>query len=140
MKSTLILLITLSPVFSFCETGASKIFGTWLTQIEDAKIEIYQQQDKFFGKVVWIAEPNDDEGKPKTDEYNPNPNLTNRPILGIDILVNFTYKNGEWSGGQIYDPKKGEFFAGKLWVENGNLMVRGYLGFLFDTKTWTRVK
>ncbi|MCC7453228.1 MAG: DUF2147 domain-containing protein [Crocinitomix sp.] len=116
------------------------ILGVWMTQIKDAKVEIYKKVDKFHGRVIWMAEPKDEEGRPKVDEKNPNAKLKTRPILQIDILSGFVYSDGEWTGGTIYDPKEGETYSCKLWLENGNLMVRGYLGWLFDTKTWTRAK
>ena len=87
-----------------------------------------------------MAEPKDEEGRPKVDEKNPNAKLKTRPILQMDILSGFVYSDGEWTGGTIYDPKDGETYECKLWLENGNLMVRGYLGWLFDTKTWTKAK
>lgn len=139
-KYTLILAFSLLPTFGSCQAGSTAILGTWLTQIGDAKVEIYQKQGKFYGRVVWMAEPNHDEGNPKVDEHNPNQKLNTRPILGIDILTSFTYDDDEWSGGYIYDPKDGKTYECKLWIEGGNLKVRGYMGWLFDTKTWTKVK
>ena len=116
----------------------SAILGIWLTQIKDAKIEIYQRDMKFFGRVVWLAEPKDEEGRPKVDENNPNAKLRTRPVLNMDILTGFSYDDGEWTGGIIYDPKDGASYECKLWLDQGNLMVRDYLGWLYDTKTWTK--
>jgi uncharacterized protein (DUF2147 family) len=137
-KMSLIALLLM--VCSFASyANPNGILGIWLTQIKDAKVEIYKKEDKFHGRVVWLAEPKDEEGRAKVDEKNPNPKLKTRPILKIDILSGFTYSDGEWTGGTIYDPKEGETYSCKLWLESGNLMVRGYLGWLFDTKTWTKV-
>ena len=116
------------------------ILGTWLTQIEDAHVQVYKKGNEYFGRVVWMAEPLDDDGKPQVDKENPNPQLKSRPILKMDILTGFNYEDNEWVDGFIYDPKSGETYDCKLWLENGDLKVRGYLGWLFDTKTWTRLK
>ncbi len=140
IKNTLLFTLLLLPFIGISQTGSTAVLGTWLTEIEDAKVEIYQKQGKFYGRVVWIAEPNDEDGNPKIDENNPNEKLNKRPIMGIDILTDFTYDDGEWSGGFIYDPKDGEVYECKFWLEDGDLKVRGYLGWLFDTKTWTKVK
>ncbi|MFT5820733.1 MAG: hypothetical protein ACI8ZM_001980 [Crocinitomix sp.] len=139
-KNTLLIALMLLSFIGIGQAGSTAVLGQWLTEIADAKIEIYQKQGKFHGRVVWIAEPNDEDGKPKIDEHNPDQKLAKRPIMGIDILHGFTYDDGEWSGGFIYDPKKGETYECKLWIEDGTLKVRGYLGWLFDTKTWTKVK
>lgn len=137
-KQLLLLLFSFLPLFHFAATNAEAILGTWFTEIKDAKVEIYKKGTKFHGRVVWIAEPNDDQGKPIVDKENPNANLKNRPILHMDILTNFVYDNdGEWDG-SIYDPKDGKTYTCKLWVEGTTLKVRGYLGWLFDTKTWTK--
>ncbi len=134
--SGILFLITGFALTSYSNSNA--VLGIWLTQIKDAKIEIYQKQTQYYGRVVWLAEPKDDEGNPKVDKNNPNTKLKTRPVLNMDILSGFIYDDGEWTGGTIYDPKDGATYECKLWIEEGNLMVRGYLGWLFDTKIWTR--
>jgi uncharacterized protein (DUF2147 family) len=136
-KISAILLLTICFA-SKSSANSNAILGIWLTQIKDAKIEIYQKAAKYYGRVVWLAEPKDDAGRPKVDENNPNEKLKTRPLMNIDILSGFVFDDGEWAGGTIYDPKDGETYECKLWLDQGNLMVRGYLGWLFDTKTWTR--
>lgn len=140
LKNTLLVAVMLLSFIGIGQAGSTAVLGTWLTEIEDAQVEIYKVQGKFHGRVVWIAEPNDEDGKPKIDKHNPDQKLAKRPIMGIDILHGFTYDDGEWSGGFIYDPKDGETYDCKLWIADGTLKVRGYLGWLFDTKTWTKVK
>lgn len=120
------------------QTKADAIIGVWLTQVKDAKIEIYKKDNLYYGKVVWIESPTDENGKPKVDSKNPNKTAAKRPIMGMDIVTRMAYSNGEWSGGKIYDPKSGDTYTCKIWLDNGNLKVRGYLGWLYDTKTWTK--
>jgi uncharacterized protein (DUF2147 family) len=136
-KISAILLLTIGFA-SLSYANSNAILGVWLTQIKDAKIEIYQKASKYFGRVVWLAEPTDAAGRPKLDKNNPNESLKSRSLMNIDILTGFVYDDGEWTDGTIYDPKDGETYDCKLWIEQGNLMVRGYLGWLYDTKTWTK--
>lgn len=138
MKNAALFLYVLMPFLGLSQTKADDILGVWLTQIEDAKVEIYKKENKYFGRVVWIAEPLDENGKPVVDKENPDPKRKNRPILKMDILTGFTFSGGEWTGGNIYDPKDGATYSCKLWLEGGTLKVRGYLGWLYDTKTWTK--
>ena len=49
-------------------------------------------------------------------------------------------KKDKYSAGTILDPKEGKVYTCKLWVENGDLMVRGYIAFFFRTQTWHRVE
>ena len=46
----------------------------------------------------------------------------------------------EWDDGEILDPKKGTVYDCKLWLEDGDLQVRGYIAFFFRTQTWKRVE
>ncbi|MDX1350390.1 MAG: DUF2147 domain-containing protein [Putridiphycobacter sp.] len=133
-------LATVLFVSSFCFGGQNQeaILGVWLTQLKDAKIQIYKKNNYYYGKVVWMKCPKDEAGRPIIDSKNPNKAMSNRTIMGIDIITKMTFKNNVWSGGEIYDPKSGDSYACKMWLENGQLKVRGYLGWLYDTKTWTR--
>ena len=42
------------------------------------------------GKVNWLEEPNED-GKPKVDTENGDPELAKRPIMGLPLLSGFKY-------------------------------------------------
>lgn len=105
------------------------ILGKWLNPSGEGQIEIYKRGDKFFGKLAWIKEPNDANGKPKTDEKNPTESLKNRPVLGLEILKNFIFDDGKWIDGTIYDPKSGKTYSCKLTLKDANqLSVRGFIG------------
>lgn len=143
MKRTIILMAVLFASVSLYAQSADAIVGKWLNKDKDAHIQIYKNGNKYFGKLVWLKNPNDDNGKPKTDTKNPNDNLKSRPIWGLEILKNFTYDDGTWEDGTIYDPKSGKTYSCKMTLEgNDNLNVRGYIGFSFIGRTdiWTRVK
>ena len=48
---------------------ANDILGHWFNEEKDAKVEIYQENGKYYGKVVWLEEPNEpDTGLPKLDD------------------------------------------------------------------------
>ncbi|MDO8992562.1 MAG: DUF2147 domain-containing protein, partial [Daejeonella sp.] len=80
------------------------ILGKWLNATGEAHIQIYANGNKFFGKLAWLKEPLDANGKPKLDKENPHNDLNKRPILGLVFLKDFIYKEGIWEGGTIYDP------------------------------------
>ena len=87
--------------------------------------------------------PNNDNGKPKVDDKNPNKALQNTPILGLVMLKDFAYNadDKEWIDGTIYDPKSGKTYNSTIWIEDNNtLKVRGYWGFIYSTSAWTRAK
>lgn len=147
MKLRIISLATLLLSFSIYATaqkGTDDIVGVWITSGEtnSAKIQIYKSEDKYFGKIIWLQNPNKDE-KPKIDNNNPDKTKRTNPILGLINLTNFKF-NGkdEWKGGNVYDPTSGNTYSGYMYLKDKNtLKLRGYIGFSFigRTETWTRV-
>lgn len=65
----------------------------------------------------------------------------NKPIKGLKFAWGLKNNgNGEWSGGEVLDPKTGKIYQVKMTVKGNKLYVRGYLGFslLGRTQVWVR--
>ena len=115
-------------------TGYSQgIFGKWLTEAGDAKVEIYEANDKVNGKIVWLQK-----GPDTKDIHNTDEKLRSRKLMGVNILSGLSKKRDKWEGGRIYNPKNGKNYKCSIWLEGDQLKVRGYIGFLFETQTWKR--
>lgn len=139
LLSILFLVFIATSVFA----QADKILGVWLSQDKKAHVEIYKNAGgQYFGKIIWLSEPNDPAtGKPKVDAKNPDASKRNNPLLGSLTFLNFTYVDGAYTGGKIYDCRDGKTYTGKLWLnDDGTLSMRGYIGFLYSTEKWTRIK
>ncbi|WP_343692696.1 DUF2147 domain-containing protein [Chitinophaga sp.] len=143
MKRIAFLLITL--LFSTQVLLAQdKILGNWLSEEKDGRIEIYKTGDKYFGKLVWGRDLMEADGKTprkdRTDVKNSDPKLRSRPLLGLVLLTNFTYDDGEWNGGKIYDPKSGKTYSCTMKLKGDKLEIRGYVGVSMFGRTtvWTR--
>lgn len=124
-------------------TNPDAIIGVWLNGNGKGKIEIYKEGNKYFGKIIWLKEPNDSKGGPKLDANNPDPALKTKPLTGAIVLRNFVYDNDEWNSGRIYDPQNGKDYKCYLKLKDANtLSVRGYIGFslLGRTEVWTRIR
>jgi len=138
------LLLTLISVFSVqmlpAQNWQDNILGGWINGDKDAKVEIYQKDGKYHGKITWLRNPNEEDGTPKVDDENPDENKQSQPIMGLVILKNFTFEDGMWKGGTIYDPKNGKTYKCEMWLDEKELKIRGYVGPLFRTETWTRPK
>ncbi len=122
-------------------SNADDIVGIWLSASGEGKIQIYKEGDRYFGKLYWMKEPNGPKGNPKLDSNNPDPALRNKPLLGLVILKNFRYDDGEWSGGLIYDPKNGKEYKSYIKLKDPQtLSLRGYIGIslLGRTELWKR--
>lgn len=119
------------------------VTGVWFTEEKDAKVEIYKDGDRFSGKIVWIKEPKNSEGKDKTDKHNPDESKKSRKIVGMKMMWGFVYdEDNVWEDGEIYDAKSGKTYSCKMTLSNDGktLEVRGYIGFSMFGRTtvWTR--
>ncbi len=56
----------------------------------------------------------------------------------MEIIKDMELSGDTWEGGKILDPENGNVYRCKIWVENGDLKVRGYIMFLYRTQTWIR--
>lgn len=120
-----------------------KIIGVWVTADGGARVKIEKIGTKYFGKTVWLKEPLDENGNPKVDAKNPDPKLRNQPRIGLRILKDMVYDGkGIFKGGNVYDPKKGKTYCGKITMKDDNTLdLRGHLcgfGILGRTSKWTR--
>ncbi len=118
------------------------ILGTWVNPSGEGHVEIFKKGDKYFGKLIWIKELKDANGKIKLDLKNPNASLRQNPILGLEILKNFVFDEGKWTDGSIYEPKTGKTYSCTMTIKNAQLNIRGYIGIslIGRSETWKRVK
>ena len=124
--------------------GADAIVGKWLTQDKDGHIEIYKVGNKYFGKLVWMNEPYEADGKTlKKDKNNPDAKLKSRTLQNMVLISDFVYdSDNEWEDGTIYDPTSGKTYSCNMELQDdGKLEVTGYIGLSFIGKTvvWTKV-
>ena len=122
---------------------ANDILGHWFNEEKDAKVEIYQENGKYYGKVVWLEEPNEpDTGLPKLDDENDDPELQKRPIMGLLLMTDFVFDgDDEWEDGEIYDPKSGNTYSCYMKFDSKDVLkVRGFIGISWIGRTtyWTR--
>ena len=146
MKKLLLSIAVLLFVPLFIYAQADKIIGIWLTEEGNSQVEIVKDANGIYnGKIVWLEEPLED-GKPKVDDENPDPELQNRPIMGLPLVNSFRYssKKEKWMQGVIYDPDNGKTYDCFAWFENGDtnkLYIKGYImgiKALGRSTTWTR--
>lgn len=127
-------------VLPLCAASQS-IVGKWKT-IDDntgeekSIIEIYEKNGKVFGKVLAIFSKEDPD--PVCDECDSDDPRYKRKIIGMEIIRNMVKDGNEYEDGDILDPENGKVYRCKLWVEGGDLKVRGYLGPFFRTQTWKK--
>jgi uncharacterized protein (DUF2147 family) len=122
--------------------AADTMVGQWKTVDEksgavQSVVELYDQDGKVFGKVVSLTEPTDEHGKPKVCTKCTGADK-DQPIVGLVIVKDLARGGDSWKGGTILDPDDGKLYKVELWVEDGKLKVRGYVGPFHRTQTWLK--
>jgi uncharacterized protein (DUF2147 family) len=127
------------------QTDGDKLLGVWEPSNGKARVKIDKISDKYFGKIVWLKEPNDPEtGQPKVDKNNPDESMQKVPLKGYRMLKDFTYSGkGEWIDGTIYDPENGSTYSCVIKLKDDNTLdIRGYIGIktFGRTDVWKRLE
>lgn len=138
MKAKLVLISLFVGLFfspQLQAQDADNIKGYWLTQDGDSQVKIFKATNgKYYGEIVWLETPNEDDGTPKLDKNNENEKLRKEPVMGLRLLKGFKYDEDdeEWVDGTIYDPKNGKTYSCYMWFNEGDditLHVKGFIGF-----------
>ena len=141
--------LLLFSVVSIASVEGDRLLAFWFTEDDDATVEIYREDDAYFGRIVALKNPlyadnttTGMAGQPKVDLNNPDLDKQIRPIVGLNLLRGFIYiGDNKWRKGKIYDPENGKDYDCNIKLkDDGSLSVRGYIGFsLFGRTTiWRR--
>jgi uncharacterized protein (DUF2147 family) len=122
---------------------AADPLGTWYTEGNESQVRIANCGGALCGALVWLKEPNDASGKPKTDKENSDPKLAKRPLIGVQIVLGMkpTGTPNQWKG-QVYNAKDGNTYTGYFTLTGADTAeLKGCaMGFICKSQTWTRAK
>lgn len=127
--------------------AAADVVGTWKT-IDDetgkakSHVKIYLAKNgKYYGKILKLLNRAEDDKDPSCDVCPEGDYRHGQKIIGMKIVSGLQKKGSTYSGGTILDPKSGKIYTCKIWADGADkLKVRGYIGPLYRTQTWHRVK
>ncbi len=124
----------LLPAASPGERMPGDVVGTWWLPNRSGKVQFFKLDGRYVGRIVAY------EVHGKRDEKNPNPELQDRPVVGIEMFEGFVFNSatGRWEGGTIYDFSSGRTFSCILWFEDRDdetLWARGYWGLALFGRT-----
>lgn len=139
MKKSLILFVAI-----LCNTLAfgqiDKIVGNWKT-VDDktgnnyAIITVYQGSNGlYYGKIskMLVKENGLICDKCEGEDHN-------KPLEGLVIIRDMKAIDGELREGRVLDPESGKFYYGKIYFNEGHLVLRGSLdkrGWFGRNQTW----
>ncbi|WP_158812585.1 DUF2147 domain-containing protein [Methylocapsa sp. S129] len=118
------------------------INGVWMTEHADAKIRIAACGKTLCGTIVWLAEPNDASGQPKTDVNNSDEAKRARPLMGLIIFTALTPDGQEWRG-RVYNSENGRDYDVEIgFLDEQHAFVKGCVlgGLICGSETWTRTE
>ena len=127
----------------FC-VHAQSVEGLWKT-VDDqtgetkAIVKVYKKEGLLYGKIQQILV----DGAENAVCVKCRGALKNKPLVGITTINGFKEDKGIYKGKELLDPEQGRSFRGRVWLDPKNtnqLKVRGYLGFIYRTQTWIRLK
>ena len=141
---SLLVLFMLFLGFTSNDEG-DRLIGVWQPSSGKAKVKIEKIGTKYYGKIVWLKEPNDpNTQKPKVDKNNPDESMRNVPLKGYRMLKDFFYwGKDQWNEGTIYDPENGSTYSCEINMKDkSTLEIRGYIGVkaLGRTDVWKRLE
>ena len=129
---------------AIAQDNGDQLIGLWEPSNGKARVKVEKIGSKYYGKIVWLREPNDPQTQqPKVDKNNPDESMRSVPLKGYRMLKDFVFKSGEWTDGTIYDPESGSTYSCVITVKDENTLdIRGYVGVkaLGRTDVWKRVK
>jgi uncharacterized protein (DUF2147 family) len=114
--------------------------GMWLDQEGKARIKVATcKADTLCAKIVWLRQPNDENGKPLNDANNGNVSLRDRPIIGLPVAYDMKQSGSNKWQGRVYDPQRGgpSYTGYMTLLDDGRMKVTGCLAFLCESKYWT---
>lgn len=134
-------ILTIALILISTSIFSQSIVGKWKT-IDDntgktrSIVEIYEKEGLYYGKILQLFREPEEEQDPICDECEDY--RKGQKIIGMEIISKMKFNKGdnEYRKGEIMDPENGNIYDCRLWIEDGNLKVRGYLLFFYRTQTW----
>ena len=138
MKNLLILLVSLWASTAWADPAADPS-GLWNTFDKEgtvqSTVEVRIEEGKLYATILSLQ--NQPEENPRCEKCKGD--LYGKPVIGMEVINGLSLKKSIWQSGTVFDPETGGSYKAKVWLEGGALMVRGYLGFVYQTKSWQRV-
>ena len=134
-----------SSVFAQTAKSGDDVIGLWFTENAKSLVKVTKKDNKYYGKIIWLKTPLNEEGKEKVDHKNPDEKLRTQPLKGLTFMLDFSFDKDdeEWIDGKVYDPASGKLYSGILKMPSKDIVeLRGYIGIslIGRTSTWIRKK
>ncbi|MBN2659267.1 MAG: DUF2147 domain-containing protein [Spirochaetales bacterium] len=122
--------------------GAEPITGLWksvddTTGLPKSISLIYEHGGVVYGRILATF---DEQGQMLDSIMNPVEkavNVAGEPYYsGLDFIWDMEDRGRKWSRGKIMDPEPAKVYSCDMWIEKGNLIVRGKIGPFGRNQEW----
>ena len=146
MKRIIITTLLILTLATFSLGAAEDITGFWKsisdeTGLPQSITAIYNYNGKVYGRVVVTF---DDFGVPEDTLDRPVARaelIKGDPFYaGLDFIWDMEERGNKWSRGKIMDPPVAKIYSCDMWIEDGNLIVRGKIGPFGRNQTWYKAQ
>lgn len=123
--------------------GQDIVIGKWKT-IDDSTgeprsiVDVYERGGKVYGKITKLYRKPGEDPDPVCDDCETDNPRFMKKIIGMEIMEGLVKDDQEYGGGFILDPENGKIYRCKIWVEDNQLKVRGYIGPFYRTQNWLK--
>lgn len=123
--------------------GQDRVIGKWKT-IDDSTgeprsiVDVYERGGKVYGKITKLYRKPGEDPDPVCDDCETDNPRFMKKIIGMEIMEGLVKDDQEYGGGFILDPENGKVYRCKIWVEDNQLKVRGYIGPFYRTQNWLK--
>ncbi|WP_155208828.1 DUF2147 domain-containing protein, partial [Fulvivirga aurantia] len=137
------LIFTIAFICVFASIQAQDVLGKWKTVDDEtgkvkSVVEIYERDNKLYGKIVKLFREPGQNPDPVCDECPEDDPRYNKKIIGMEIIKGLEKEGTEYANGTVLKPDEGRIYKCKIWLEDGNLKIRGYWGLFYRTQTWVK--
>jgi uncharacterized protein (DUF2147 family) len=123
--------------------AAEALDGFWKDSDGEVILEIKACGAARCGRVAWLKKPFGPDGKLLRDYRNPDPELRDRLVCGLEVVSGFKKQtDGTWGDGTVYVSDEGMSFSGFAEIlSSTQVRVTGYLGISIfgSSEVWTKV-
>lgn len=136
MKKTALLIISL--LLSVNLFAAEKVTGYWQSIDDETGLVksisvIYEYNGKIYGRLLVTYE---DDGTLADQTAIADKIVGDPQFVGLDFIWHLQDKGKKWSKGKILDPKPGKVYSCDMWIDEGNLVVKGKIGPFGRSQVW----
>lgn len=146
LKMVVVALCTLCATTTFAQSAADKLLGVYhaVEEGKESKVKFTKLADGTFqGQIIWLLNPNNEDGSRKYDVKNPNPELRKVPSDQVVIIYGLKYNAEDncWEGGKVYKPNNGKTYRCEIsFKDDKTLRVKGSLGPISLSRYWNKVE